>query len=75
MGGDVEERRGGTLAPFNLVVALARRGLGNLSGVDFRHKLTGRHFRQAVEKTRAAEFHFLNLNHGLINDIDAKTVI
>jgi hypothetical protein len=49
MGGDEEERRGGTIAPFNLVVALARRGLGNLSGADFRHKLTGRHFRQAVE--------------------------
>jgi hypothetical protein len=50
MGGDVEERRGGTLAPFNLVVALGRRGLGNLSGADFRHNLTGLHFRQAAEK-------------------------
>jgi hypothetical protein len=48
------------------VVALGRRGLGNLSGADFRHKLTGRHFRQAVEKMRVAGFHFLTVNHGLI---------
>jgi hypothetical protein len=67
MGGGVAERRGGTLAPFNLVVALARRGLGNLSGVDFRHKLTGRYFRQAVEKMWAAGFHALTVNRGLIN--------
>ncbi len=62
MGGDVKERRGGTLAPFNLVIALGRRRLGNLSGADFRHKLTGRHFRQAVEKMWAAGFHVLTVD-------------